>query len=518
MYFIFCWLLIVISYKMLLNINVLRWFLFDLRFTFSFSSILFFFILIIVVLSVFLFTSFYLSGELKFTYFFLVLLIFILRMVFLNFSRNLLSLLVSWDLLGISSYFLVLFYNNWDSNVGSINVALTNRLGDYFLFFVFSFLFVSSISFRSLIIFSFLPFIIILIGGFTKSAQFPFRRWLPKAIRAPTPVRALVHRSTLVTAGLILIINFNLLISNVFLSCVLSGIGFLTIGFSSVMALIEADIKKVVALRTLSQIGFSCLILGLSLNFFCLFHLLSHALFKSCLFIQIGFLIYNSFGQQDGRFYSLLKFSPFFIQFQILITLFCLCGLLFTRGLVRKDFVLEYFFFLSSKLHYVVLFYVFIFLTFYYSVRLWWSLFSKRTSSISFYNIRRSNYYISRVLVYFSICLIWFVNRNLIFRPLYQLHLEVFVPLLYVLFFFILIFVLNKLSSRVLSWSFLVDYYAKNYSFTLFNYRFFDFNLNNILSNLIINRFHVSFLFNRSIFNINVLILLIGAVFILLLL
>jgi NADH-ubiquinone oxidoreductase chain 5 len=136
------------------------------------------------------------------------------------------------------------------------------------------------------------------------------------------------------------------------------------------MALLEQDIKKVVALSTLSQIGFSRLVLGLSLNFFCLFHLLRHALFKSCLFIQVGFLIYKSLGQQDGRFYSGLKNSSVFLQFQILLTLFCLCGLFFSSGLVRKDFVLEYFLRLNINFIFLFFFIFSVFFTFLYSFRL----------------------------------------------------------------------------------------------------------------------------------------------------
>jgi NADH-ubiquinone oxidoreductase chain 5 len=112
----------------------------------------------------------------------------------------------------------------------------------------------------------------------------------------------------LVTAGLVLLINFYFLLLSGFLMLVLSFVGALTMFFSSLISLFEQDIKKVVALRTLSQIGFATLILGLGLGFFSLFHLVRHALFKSCLFIQVGLFIYKSFGQQDRRFYGVLVF------------------------------------------------------------------------------------------------------------------------------------------------------------------------------------------------------------------
>jgi len=118
-------------------------------------------------------------------------------------------------------------------------------------------------------------------------------------------------------------------------------VGIFTMFFASVTALVEEDIKKVVALRTLSQIGFSILTLGLSLVFVSFLHLVRHALFKSCLFLQVGYMIHCSFGQQDGRRYRNLGGVPYFIQLQLLVTLFCLCGLIFSRGAVRKDFILE---------------------------------------------------------------------------------------------------------------------------------------------------------------------------------
>lgn len=147
-------------------------------------------------------------------------------------------------------------------------------------------------------------------------------------------------------------------------------IGLFTIFFSSITALVEEDLKKVVALRTLSQIGFSIVTLGLGLRFISFIHLISHALFKSCLFIQVGYIIHCSFGQQDGRNYSNNGNLPYFIQLQLMVTLFCLCGLIFSRGAVSKDFILEIFFSNSFKMLFSILFFVSVFLTFGYSYRL----------------------------------------------------------------------------------------------------------------------------------------------------
>lgn len=183
-----------------------------------------------------------------------------------------------------------------------------------------------------------------LLAGFSKSAQFPFRGWLPKAMRAPTPVRALVHRSTLVTAGLILIMGFFDVVLSFGLVVVLFYGGLFTMFFSRVCAVFECDLKKIVALRTLSQMGFSMMTLGMGYYFVSLLHLVGHALFKSCLFMQVGFYIHSCFGQQDVRGCGGLGRSFFFVHLQMVVTLFCLCGLFFTRGFVTKDIILFFFF------------------------------------------------------------------------------------------------------------------------------------------------------------------------------
>jgi NADH:ubiquinone oxidoreductase subunit 5 (subunit L)/multisubunit Na+/H+ antiporter MnhA subunit len=111
----------------------------------------------------------------------------------------------------------------------------------------------------------------------------------------------LVHSRTLVTAGLILIINFSFFVFSVNVLLFFVFVGVFTMFFSSIISLLEQDMKKVVALSTLSQIGMATMVLGLGLFFFCVFHLFRHALFKRCLFIQVGVLIYFFFGSQDGR-------------------------------------------------------------------------------------------------------------------------------------------------------------------------------------------------------------------------
>lgn len=347
-----------------------EWDFLSFKISVYFNSVMFSLILLLVTMRVLVFRTYYLDGELNFTYYYFVLLIFVGRMFSLIYRNRAFSILLSWDLLGISSFFLVLFYNNWDSCSGAINTVLTNRLGDFFIFVFFSSVLFSGYYFLRLSLFCWVSSLILLLASFTKSAQFPFRGWLPKAMSAPTPISSLVHRSTLVTAGLVLIINFSGLVLNKDVVTVILVIGIFTIFFSRVAALVEEDLKKVVALRTLSQMGFSIFTVGLGLSFVSFIHLLRHALFKSCLFIQVGYLIHCSLGQQDGRNYSNLGNLPSFIQLQLLVTLFCLCGLIFSSGAVRKDFILEFFFSNFFTRFFACMFFSAVFLTFGYRYRL----------------------------------------------------------------------------------------------------------------------------------------------------
>lgn len=464
------------------GLYLFEWQFLTLKFSFYFNSLLFSFILFLVTFSVLVYRTYYLSSELRFNYYVFVLLVFVCRIFSLNFSNNSFSILLSWDLLGISSYFLVLFYNNWDSRSGSMNTALTNRLGDYFIFVFFGFTCFSSYYFISFSFFCFYILLFLVLTAFTKRAQFPFSSWLPKAMSAPTPVSSLVHSSTLVTAGLILLINFNFLLFNKFSMVILLVFGSFTIFFSSISALLEEDIKKVVALRTLSQIGFSILTLGLGLYFISFIHLVRHALFKSCLFIQVGYIIHCSLGQQDSRSYSNNGNFPIFMQLQLLITLFCLCGMIFSSGSVSKDFILELFYSNSYYIFFVFIFFLSVFLTFGYSYRLWKGFFLNFNNSISHFSSSFIINFLRLILVTFSICFLWWFNFNIINTPSFFIYIDFFVPIFYILLIYFFIYFIWKLILKEFTYKFLVDFLANISVFKIKNIKFIDLGLLNIIS------------------------------------
>ena len=208
-----------------------------------------------------------------------------------------------WDLLGLVSFFLVIFYNNFISLKGSLETLIRNRLGDLFLL-----VFVRVSFFYSLFFNLFYFFVIFfLVSSLVKRAQFPFIGWLPRAIAAPTPVSSLVHRSTLVTAGFFIVFYYGFKIN--FYCFLLFFLGLVSISFSSFFSLLEKDVKKLVAWRTLSQLGLCFVFFSLGRGFFGFLHLISHAFFKSSLFLLVGFFIFYNKSQQDFRFSLVFFFS-----------------------------------------------------------------------------------------------------------------------------------------------------------------------------------------------------------------
>jgi len=312
-------------------------------------------------------------------------------------------------------------------------------------------------------------------------------------MRAPTPVSSLVHRRTLVTAGLILLIKFKFLLKLEVLLNFLFFFGLITIFFSSLTALFEVDIKKIIALRTLSQIGFIIIITGFGLNFLVFLHLVSHALFKSLLFIQIGFLIHNSLGGQDFRFYKNLYKLNIFVKFRIFLTLFILIGLFFSRGLVSKDLILEILIGQDFIIFYLILVVGVIYLTYFYSLRLLKGL-------IKIFRMR--TFIFERTLIYNFLCFflflmsfmfIWFLRKNFFFIPVLFLFLDVVLPLLYIFLFFFVLKLILFVFNLIVKFRFLVDFFPKVMSFISSkknNCQFFDlglffFNLN--LINKVLN-------------------------------
>nr|ARH55087.1 NADH dehydrogenase subunit 5 [Mecinus janthinus] len=319
----------------------------------------------------------YMCMEKNLSRFLLMIIMFVFSMVFLIISPNLISILLGWDGLGLISYSLVIFYQNVKSFNAGMLTALMNRLGDSaFLISISIMSSYGSWNFLNYLDVSYLNKVLFLVGIFivfaamTKSAQIPFSSWLPAAMAAPTPVSSLVHSSTLVTAGVYLLFRFMPGLSHQVLE-VLLYLSLLTMFMAGLAANFEFDLKKIIALSTLSQLGMMIMILCLGNSDLAFFHLLIHALFKALLFMCAGAMIHNMGNFQDIRFMgSIGKFMPLTcVCFNI--SNFALCGLPFLSGFYSKDLIAESI--LSMEMLNMVIFVVFFIsvgLTVSYTIRL----------------------------------------------------------------------------------------------------------------------------------------------------
>ena len=309
-------------------------------------SVLFLITVTLISISVIFFRTRYMANEKFFSRFLFLVLSFVCRILLLILRPNSIRILLGWDGLGVTSYLLVIYYQRNKSYNAGIITALTNRLGDVGLLLCLAFL----VKFGSWNFYLFMPpleislILIILVGArITKRAQIPFSAWLPAAMAAPTPVSALVHSSTLVTAGVYLLIRFNYLLMSFDLLKYLILVGVFTMFIAGLGAMRELDIKKVIALSTLRQLGVMIITIGVGFPLIGFFHLVAHAFFKALLFICAGILIHNFKDYQDIRLMSRSAcFMPFTLRMFMTANL-RLCGLPFMAGFYSKDLILEIF-------------------------------------------------------------------------------------------------------------------------------------------------------------------------------
>ena len=279
-------------------------------------------------------------------------------------SDNFLVMFFGWEGIGLASYLLISFWHTRiQAGKSAIKAMLVNRIGDLGLVLSICSIFLSfktldySIifslaSFSSESSFSFLFFnnadrlsiitFFIFFGALGKSAQIGLHIWLPDAMEGPTPVSALIHAATLVTAGLFLIIRCSVLFEECpTILSIVALMGSLTAFFAASVGLVQNDLKKVIAYSTCSQLGFMMFACGLSHYSIALFHLANHALFKALLFLSAGCVIHGLLDEQDLRkMGGLLQILPISYT-MILIGSLALVGFPFLTGFYSKDVVLE---------------------------------------------------------------------------------------------------------------------------------------------------------------------------------
>nr|QPL16988.1 NADH dehydrogenase subunit 5 [Chorthippus sp. AHNU01] len=373
-----------------------------MTFIFDWMSLIFMSFVMYISSLVIYYSEDYMSGEMNMNRFIMIVLMFILSMGLLIISPNLISILLGWDGLGLVSYCLVIYYQNVKSYSAGMLTALSNRIGDVSILisiawmlnfggwnYIYYYDFISD-SFEMKVI-----TMLIILAAMTKSAQIPFSSWLPAAMAAPTPVSALVHSSTLVTAGVYLLIRFSPMLVVYNFGWFLLLIGCMTMFMAGLGANFEFDLKSIIALSTLSQLGLMMSILSMGYLKLAFFHLLSHALFKALLFMCAGSMIHNLKDSQDIRFMgSIVNFMPL-TSVCFNVSSLSLCGIPFLAGFYSKDLILEMV--CLSWINYLifVLYFISTGLTASYSFRLFYYSMLSDNNFYSSFSFDDSSYFIS---------------------------------------------------------------------------------------------------------------------------
>jgi NADH-ubiquinone oxidoreductase chain 5 len=352
-----------------------------------------------------LYSAGYMSEDPHISRFMSYLSLFTFFMLMLVTADNYVQLFLGWEGVGLASYLLINFWHTRiQANKAAMKAIIVNRIGDFGLSLGIAMIFFVFQTFDFSIIFTLVPFIInekfiflgfnidkitliallLFIGAVGKSAQIGLHTWLPDAMEGPTPVSALIHAATMVTAGVFVILRSSPLLeySNTALF-IITIIGCLTSFMAATIGVVQNDLKKVIAYSTCSQLGYMIFACGLSNYTISLFHLMNHAFFKALLFLSAGSVIHALADEQDMRkMGGIIKILPI-TYIMIVIGSLALMGFPFLTGFYSKDILLELSY---GTYHFTGLFAYWLgtisaFFTSFYSIRLIFLTFLKTTNN-----------------------------------------------------------------------------------------------------------------------------------------
>nr|WKR35341.1 NADH dehydrogenase subunit 5 [Symbrenthia lilaea] len=467
-------------------------------------SLLFMMFVSLISSSVIYYSKSYMSSELNLNRFIVLVLLFVFSMILLIISPNMISIFLGWDGLGLVSYCLILYYQNMKSYNAGMLTALSNRIGDVMILMLISWMmnygswnFIFYLEFMSNDYSMKIVSMLVILAAMTKSAQIPFSSWLPSAMAAPTPVSSLVHSSTLVTAGVYLLIRFNNLLMDMYIMKFLLLMSGLTMFMSGICANYEFDLKKIIALSTLSQLGLMMSILSMGYGDLAFFHLLTHAMFKALLFMCAGMIIHMMNNNQDIRMMGGISFYIPLTSLCMNISNLALCGIPFLAGFYSKDMILEVMSMSNLNLMIFYLYYVSIGLTVFYTMRLLMYLMVNDFNLMSIYNLYDEDYIMLKsmfMLLFMSLVsgsfLSWmiFCYPYMIYLPLNMKMMVFYLMMLGILFGYLIsnmnINSINKFKKIYNLSSFLtLMWFLPNLSTYMLNYNFLIYG-QNLLKNI----------------------------------